>query len=203
MALDIFNVENLVFFIIHLQTILSGHSNEENIFVCGKTSKNLKVCRFLYFSCVYSLYWIQSLVMLSRGRRQLWSNLILPRVTYNKWWPEKLKMFLVWTGDTNRNILGLFTLAWLGARLGFQAEPLVWTSCSSDQNCQTCTQNPSWTLFTLKAQLRLGSGFSKLSHEPSQREMPHCDVPGSPCLSKKRIRCTVRFFLNFFIGNYG
>ncbi len=23
----------------------------------------------------------------------------------------------------------------------------------------------------------------------------YCDVPGSPCLSKKRIKCTVRFFL--------
>ena len=34
---------------------------------------------------------------------------------------------------------------------------VVWTSCSSDQKFQACTENPSWTLSTLTAQLRLGS----------------------------------------------
>ncbi len=33
--------------------------------------------------------------------------------------------------------------------------------------------------------------------------LSYCDVPGSPCLSKMWIKCTVRFFLNFFIGSYG
>ncbi len=31
----------------------------------------------------------------------------------------------------------------------------------------------------------------------------YCDVPGSPCLSKKRVKCTAHFFLKFFIGSYG
>ena len=31
----------------------------------------------------------------------------------------------------------------------------------------------------------------------------YCDVPGSPCYSKKQIKCTVRFFFKFFIGSYG
>ena len=28
-------------------------------------------------------------------------------------------------------------------------------------------------------------------------------MPGSPCLSKKRIKCMLRFFWKFFIGSYG
>ncbi len=31
----------------------------------------------------------------------------------------------------------------------------------------------------------------------------YCYVPGSPCLSKKGIKCTVRFFFKFCIGSYG
>ncbi len=42
-----------------------------------------------------------------------------------------------------------------------QAEPSVWTSCSSDQKFQACTENLSWTLFTLKAQLRISSGSAQ------------------------------------------
>ncbi len=30
----------------------------------------------------------------------------------------------------------------------------------------------------------------------------YCDVPDSPCLSKKRVKCTVRFFLKIFIGTH-
>ncbi len=50
-------------------------------------------------------------------------------------------------------------LAWGSARIQSRAwaEPLVGTSCSSDEKFQACTENLSWTLFTLKAQLRLGS----------------------------------------------
>ncbi len=44
-----------------------------------------------------------------------------------------------------------------------RAEPLVWTSCSSDKKFQAWTENLSRTLFTLKAQLRLGSLFSEMS----------------------------------------
>ncbi len=56
-----------------------------------------------------------------------------------------------------------------------RAEPLVWTSCSSDKKFQACTENPSWTLFTLKARLRLGSGSAQdfLSWAPSLASVKH------------------------------
>ncbi len=63
-------------------------------------------------------------------------------------------------------------LARIPSRAG--AKPMVWTSCSSDKKSQACSENPRWTLFTLTAQLRLSSGFSDLSAEPSQCEIPHC-----------------------------
>ena len=52
--------------------------------------------------------------------------------------------------------------AWSSARIlsRARAEPLVWTSCNLDQKFQACTENPSWTLFTLKTQLRLGPGYT-------------------------------------------
>ncbi len=50
------------------------------------------------------------------------------------------------------------------------AEPLVWTPCCSDQKFQAYTQNLSWTVFTLEAQVKLSSGSAQkfLSRAPSR-----------------------------------
>ncbi len=71
---------------------------------------------------------------------------------------------------------------WLGSGLGSEIsepslswawpEPLVWTKFGSDFECRLGISDPSCMVFTLVAQLGLGSG-SEPSPELSQCEMPH------------------------------
>ncbi len=73
---------------------------------------------------------------------------------------------------------------WLGSGLGSDSKPGLSRATSVNiLQLQACTENLSSTLFTLNAQLRLGSDsaqgfqlFSELSPEPSQ-----CDMPQSAC----------------------